>query len=944
MKHVSLLIFGFIVAIVSFGQPICGFDELHQYYLKNNPEYAKQVQYNDAFIRDRIIKDLSNPNFRSLSGNGIDTIPVVVHVVHSGGEIGTIYNPSDETIIAAVNYMNTVYSASEPWVGQVQGVDIQGAAKDINIRFVLAKRDPLCNPTNGIVRVDASSLPEYVLNGIQKPSSQASKGVPELDIKNLSRWPTNAYYNIWVVNKIDGADGTSGQFTAGYAYIPELPGFSAQRDGTVILATSCKENDKTLTHELGHGLNLYHPFEGLIQSSTLCPVNNNCLIDGDKVCDTDPIPYVADGGQDCRTSANPCTNQAYSPLTEYNFMSYSRCFTLFTQGQRQRMVNVMALPSRKSLADSKGSLPPSLADGCQNKVNFTSSFSSLTESTQTPTTCAGYKDYTFGMSIVGAPTTPATVTLIPGGTATNGVDYEIFTNGNLSVPSLTINFPIGSGGNQTFVVRVKDDANVEPTELLTLGFNITGGALKGEGTPVLTIQIKDNDLMPSAPGSVFLELPIGAPTSSSATGATPFRGEYSRSRLQAIYKSDELFAAGLKVGDRISSLSLFVQNKVSTNPFNNFTINLTNTPNSFVSGSGYITADATPEFVRSISTSTGENKFDLDPSKPFLWNGQNLLVQFCFQNSSGVISASDQVAAQFASQEFLSCFSENTPGGLCSMSPSFLSPGRPFIKLYSPVKGNAVDSTISSNNVEYLGPNEDVYFFDADNNILARIKNLTAHDYGCTTVEIDRAGTTTKPFWYNNNTNNLTDKTFKVIPQNPNPIGSYEISLYYTNAEVAGYTSQTGQSWSTVQMVKSAGVISSITPINQQGSTVTVNTATSAAYGSVGQVVTASFNNGFSGFAVGRPGTLTSVFDNQILKGVKVFPNPMGKQINISFEKIQRNVSVRMMSIDGRILYSQQINGTVLNHSMMTERLNPGIYLLEINSDEGKKMIPLIKQ
>lgn len=114
--------------------------------------------------------------------------------------------------------------------------------------------------------------------------------------------------------------------------------------------------------------------------------------------------------------------------------------------------------------------------------------------------------------------------------------------------------------------------------------------------------------------------------------------------------------------------------------------------------------------------------------------------------------------------------------------------GNVSIAVQSPVNTGSGDE-------QHLGPNDEVYFYDpATGNIMARIKNLTAHDYGCTTVEVERAGTGASNGWTTCEPDHVVDKTFQVTPTNPNPAGSFEISLYYTEAEIAGWATASGLS------------------------------------------------------------------------------------------------------------------------------------------------------
>ncbi len=348
MKNPHLLLTAIVclLAYNSFSQPICGFDIIHQREMNLNPAYRRNVLENEKQIQ-RIIQeqDIS----RSLSTEGANppasplatlyTIPVVVHVVNTGGAVGTIYNPDDTRIINTLNYLNACYNGTYP--GTTPG------AGDIQVQFQLATRGPNCQATTGIDRVDGSFLAGYVANGVKANTA----GVADADLKYAVGWNPRLYYNVYVVNKIDGADGTVGQFIAGYAL---FPGASPVMDGIVMLATQMNVGAKTLPHEIGHALQLYHPFQGS-NDVTQCPPNADCNVDGDKVCDTDPISYNQSGGVvnfTPRTGTNSCNGLPYTDNTERNFMNYTNTGAagyLFTNGQKTRMLAAMNLYDRVAL-------------------------------------------------------------------------------------------------------------------------------------------------------------------------------------------------------------------------------------------------------------------------------------------------------------------------------------------------------------------------------------------------------------------------------------------------------------------------------------------------------------------------------------------------------------------------------------------------------------------
>ncbi|MCE6988253.1 M4 family metallopeptidase [Dyadobacter sp. CY323] len=151
---------------------------------------------------------------------------------------------------------------------------------------------------------------------------------------------------------------------------------------------------------------------------------------------------------------------------------------------------------------------------------------------------------------------------------------------------------------------------------------------------------------------------------------------------------------------------------------------------------------------------------------------------------------------------------------------------------------NNIQTTLSQTpDSQYLGPNSTVYFRDpTSGDLIAKIKNLTAHDYGCTSVQVDRAGTD-ETAWVG--TKKITKKTFKVTPTNVNPNGNYEITLYYKASELANFNGSAIKS-----MGKSDGGIQQATVANSQTASVQM------AMFNNDYAYTATFNSGFSGFGL----------------------------------------------------------------------------------------------
>lgn len=342
----------------TFAQFKCGADEVRAKLSAIDPTYLQSIEQMNKGINAYI---KAHPPALNAAARGTASaqyiIPCVVHVIYDGdATIGTPYNPTDAQITGAIDYINKVYDAS--WTGT--GGAITGTG-DLQIQLALATIDPNNAGTTGIVRVDGAGITNYSTGGV---NATKTTGAAEITVKNASRWDPERYYNIWIVSKIDGCTGTfcgcscDAGFTAGYAYFP-MPNNTDQNsmnlDGTMMLASQMKAGQKTLPHEIGHALNLYHPFEGSsANSSATCPANTTPTTDGDRCADTDPItnPQYDSDPFSCRTATNPCTSTNYNDNTEKNYMNYTKCYTLFTNNQKARMQASAVITQRASLFSS----------------------------------------------------------------------------------------------------------------------------------------------------------------------------------------------------------------------------------------------------------------------------------------------------------------------------------------------------------------------------------------------------------------------------------------------------------------------------------------------------------------------------------------------------------------------------------------------------------------
>lgn len=229
-------------------------------------------------------------------------VPVVFHIIHNNGP----ENISDAQVLDAVRILNEDYNRENADWDNVRS-EFLGIVADVGIEFRLARKDPNGNCTNGITR----TVSTLTYDGDQ-------------NMKALIQWPRNRYLNVWVAASASGA--------AGYALLPSAAAFLASQDGIVLqhtyvgsIGTGTPSRSRALTHEVGHWINLAHPWG----NSNTPGLSSNCNTD-DGVADT---PNTV-GWTSCNLNGNTCG----SLDNVENFMDYSYCSKMFTAGQKTRML------------------------------------------------------------------------------------------------------------------------------------------------------------------------------------------------------------------------------------------------------------------------------------------------------------------------------------------------------------------------------------------------------------------------------------------------------------------------------------------------------------------------------------------------------------------------------------------------------------------------------
>ena len=295
----------------------CGVEETER-LLETDPEIRRLYQESEVYFQNATPKGglrFPNPGFDAAKTAGDDDtrsryiIPTVVHVISSGPSS----NISDQRV------RNMIQMQFENFRNLPGTPGYSDLAVDTRIEFALATLDPNGNPTTGITRESNAAASNHHKNN-------------DFELKSTRQWDPTRYFNIWVVNKIDSDNGA----LAGYAQFPWMQG--AETDGVVVIAEdvgvrSAQGYSRTVDHEIGHWINLFHTF------------NFGCSLGqhGDNVNDTPPV--ISAEFKNTNDRLNTCNEGANDlPDNPRNIMDYtsddSRC-NLISRGQALRSQNAL---------------------------------------------------------------------------------------------------------------------------------------------------------------------------------------------------------------------------------------------------------------------------------------------------------------------------------------------------------------------------------------------------------------------------------------------------------------------------------------------------------------------------------------------------------------------------------------------------------------------------
>ncbi|MBX2981892.1 MAG: M43 family zinc metalloprotease [Flavobacteriales bacterium] len=232
----------------------CGTDEIRAQMIEENPDLLRLEAEYELGLQEYL---QMKAGLRDDDDTAVYVLPVVFHILYDPTANSDAHNITDAQIYQAMNVMNRDYAKENADISDVC-CGFQAIAADTRIQFQLATKDPYGNCTNGIDRITTQR------------STQGG------NFSKLNSWFRDRYINIWVVRSLGSSDSFA---PAGFSQLPPdvQDDNGGLRDGVILLydytgdnGTSNVFRSRTLTHEIGHYLNLKHVWGGTNAPGIAC--------------------------------------------------------------------------------------------------------------------------------------------------------------------------------------------------------------------------------------------------------------------------------------------------------------------------------------------------------------------------------------------------------------------------------------------------------------------------------------------------------------------------------------------------------------------------------------------------------------------------------------------------------------------------------------------------
>ncbi len=770
-------------------------------------------------------------------------IPVVFHIIHDGTTEGTGTNIFASQVNQQIDQLNKDF-------GNLSGSAF-GVAANTGLTFCPVLRDPnnvvLAQP--GIDRINRNTQGWADPTTFGSSTAQVNAMISYINntIKPASIWDPSQYVNIWVYNfSNSGLLGYATFPTAGLADLP--PGETATTAGVVFLTGAIGSVvspgtatpyalGRTITHELGHFFGLYHVWGDVA----------NCS--GTDYCgDTPPCSDRYFSAVPTCTIPVQCSSL---PRMIQNYMDYSDdgCMNTFTQNQTDRIQAVMGAAPRRPRNPGATICTPITA----NALRFLYDASTVSE-TGNGATCPKYKDYVINVAPAILASGNATVNFSFSGTATQNVDYSV-------IGSTTVNYINGESGAKGVTIRVVDDGEPETSQTIIVGFTITGaGLVVGTTNQTHTITVTDDDtfyfLNNTSQVTTLLSENFGTVAASGAIPTGWLKGFLNGSTNGWTVNAQYGTSTGFTAGANGRVLHITNENAAAQ------------TAETAVPDYTATTAADAIAITRAINTTGYQNikvtfdyaingEADIDGAYDFGYLRYSITTQ-----GSGLIPVTDVngnfvffqgTTAKTTVTVNLPAAVSNVPNlwvGFDWTNDNNLGNNPAFIIDNVVITGenSGVETVLNQTATQTHNQGQTQQYMSSTNRIIAAITSPN-NNIGCNTATVASAGPGQTTVNTNTGAYLRSNKVVNLTPAIANTTAGYQVTLYYTTAELAVW----GASVTSLKMLKVKDGISLASTLTGPSAQV-FNTTVDDQRATKGYVAfTANVTGGFSQFMLASP-------------------------------------------------------------------------------------------
>lgn len=453
-----------------------------------------------------------------------------------------------------------------------------------------------------------------------------------------------------------------------------------------------------------------------------------------------------------------------------------------------------------------------------------------------------YSDHNIEVNITKAPSSNVVVNFAASGSASSLYDYQLLTSNLTFTPTGSL--------TQNLTVRVYDDAIVEATEDINILMSVVSGPGEDSVNNSFDFTIQSNDEIISDAAGTGEQFFYGV-SGQTLTSNGVFDGSSTDMKSRTLMRASFLQNLGLVAGE-IDMLALYVYVKNSSGTFGNFRIGMSLVSDPDLDGAPEYST--TQVFLGDVSTVTQWNVFEFDT--PFYWDGtSNIYVEFCFNNSTSIgsdqllVSQTNGASGVFYSVDALpsgdGCGPVDYWADFTAWMPVMV------VRQLSNTEAETLSSTTSSGRIRV---GETANLFSSNGKVIASITNTGNTNLECIDASVitEGLGKSNLPF----GSAQYSDKTVRI---ETSISGSYDLTLYYTDEELATWGSQS----------LSLEIVKSSVPIASSSSGNTGFTIPSTADDEIGAENVVAYSASFTGpgyFALtdGQPiaANVLSTFEN----------------------------------------------------------------------------------